>query len=321
MSAGAETATLPSLEAIDAASERIARHIRRTPLRHAPDLSRRAGREVWIKLENLQRTGSFKFRGALNALLSEPARVGPVGAASAGNHAFALAEAARVAGRPAVLFLPRDAPRAKIEGVRSAGGEVRLVDGGYDEAEDAAALWAADTGADLVHGFDDARVVAGQGTLGREIMRQHAGVRSIVAPVGGGGLLAGVHAAVAASGVAVLGAQGDRTRAVHDALAAGTLVETPLEHTLMDGLAGRTTRGALERLAATGARVELVPESEVAEAVRALHALGVRAEGSGAVALAALLARILEPPGPVVAIVSGGNIDDAALDGVLAGDA
>lgn len=321
MTAPTAAGALPTRAAIRAASERIGPHIRRTPLTRAPEISRRAGREVWLKLENLQRTGSFKLRGALNALLEGPPRPGPVGAASAGNHAFALAEAARIAGRRAVLFVPRHAPTTKVGGIRSAGGEVRPVDGGYDEAQEAAAAWARETaGAELVHAFDDARVVEGQGTLGLEILLQHGGARSIVAPVGGGGLLAGLHAAASPGGPRVFGAQGDRTRAVHDALAAGALVHTDVVDTLMDGLAGRTTEGALARLLAADARVELVPESEVAEAVRALHALGVRAEGSGAVAVAALLTRILEPPEPVVAVVSGGNIDDATLEAVLAGD-
>ncbi len=320
MTAPVAAGALPTREEVRAAFGRIGAHVRRTPLTHAPAISRRAGREVWLKQENLQRTGSFKFRGALNALLVGSSST-PIAAASAGNHAFALAEAARIAGRRAVLFVPRGAPSAKLRGIRSAGGEVRLVDGGYDEAEDAAAAWARETpGVELVHAFDDDRVVAGQGTLGLEILAQHGGARSIVAPVGGGGLLAGLHAAVPPGGPRLLGVQGDRTRAMHDAIAARRLVPTDVVDTLMDGLAGRTTEGALGRLLAADARVELVPESAVADAIRTLHGFGVRAEGSGAVSVAALLARVVEPPGPVVAIVSGGNIDDATLDAVLSGE-
>ncbi len=171
-----------------------------------------------------------------------------------------------------------------------------------------------------MHAFDDPRVVAGQATLGLEILRELPDIGALVAPVGGGGLLAGLHAALPPDGPRVLGVQGDRTHAVHAALAAGRVVATPVRDTLLDGLAGRTTRAALERLQAARARVELVPESEVAEAVRVLHALGVRAEGSGAVAVAALMGRIVRPAGPVVAVVSGGNIDDATLARVLAGE-
>jgi threonine dehydratase len=297
-------------------------------------------------------TGSFKFRGALNALLEgappatagratrehpadvedgsagDAARRGPdrpariAVAASAGTLAAALAAAARLAGRRALLFVPRDAPAAKLARVRESGGELRTVDGDYDAAEAAAAAWAAGReDAELVHAFDDPRVVAGQGTLGLEIMRQQAGIRAVIAPVGGGGLLAGLLAACAPAGVAVLGAQGDRTRAVHDALRTGVAGETTVVPTIMDGLAGRTTQGSVDRLLAAGARVELVPESQVAEAVRLLHGIGESAEGSGAAALAALLAGVYDPPDPVAVVVSGGNIDDDVLAAVLAGTA
>jgi threonine dehydratase len=260
------------------------------------------------------------MRGALNAALAGAPVTPTVAAASAGNHASALAAAARIAGRGAVLFVPRGAPRAKIDRIREAGGEVRLVEGDYDDAEAAAASWAegrADV--DLVHAFDDARVVEGQATLGLEVMEQHGGVRTVIAPVGGGGLLAGLLAACAPRGVTVLGAQGDRTRAVHDALGTGIAGPTTVVPTIMDGLAGRTTQTAVDRLREAAARVELVPEAEAAEAVRVLHALGERVEGSGAVALAALLAGVYDPAGPVAIIVSGGNIDDALLAEVLAG--
>ena len=197
---------------------------------------------------------------------------------------------------------------------------MREVDGDYDEAETAAASWAdGRTDVALVHAFDDARVVEGQATLGQEVMEQHGGVRTVIAPVGGGGLLAGLLAACAPEGVAVLGAQGDRTRAVHDALGTGRAGPTSVVPTIMDGLAGRTTQGAVDRLLEASARVELVPEAQVARAVRALHALGERVEGSGAVALAALLAGVYDAADPIAIIVSGGNIDDALLAEVLAG--
>lgn len=316
-------ALLPGVPRIRAAGRRIAPHIDATPLVFCRELSERAGRETWLKLENRQRTGSFKLRGALNAVLPSGRGPGPpvVAAASAGNHAAALARAARVAGRRAVLFVPASAPAAKVRRIAEEGAEVRAVEGTYDDADAAAKRWASGRDdVELVHAFDDARVVEGQATLGLEILRQHAGIRSVVAPVGGGGLLAGLLAACAPSGVVVLGAQGDLTRAVYDALRTGVAADTDVVPTLMDGLAGRTTQAAVDRLRAARARVDLVAEKDVAEAVRALHALGVRAEGSGAVGVAALLTHVLEPPEPVVAVVSGGNIDDTTLEAVLAGD-
>lgn len=315
-------ARLPGVPRIRAAGRRIAPHIDATPLVFCRELSERAGREIWLKLENRQRTGSFKLRGALNAVLPfGHAPVPPVvAAASAGNHAAALARAARVAGRRAVLFVPASAPTTKVRRIREEGAEVRAVEGTYDDADAAAKRWASGRDdVELVHAFDDARVVEGQATLGLEILRQHAGIRSVVAPVGGGGLLAGLLAACTPSGVVVLGAQGDRTRAVYDALRTGVAGDAEVVHTLMDGLAGRTTQAAVDRLRAARARVELVAEEEVGEAVRALHGVGQRAEGSGAVALAALLASVYAPPEPVAAIVSGGNIDDDTLAGVLGG--
>ncbi|MEN8374534.1 MAG: pyridoxal-phosphate dependent enzyme [Gemmatimonadota bacterium] len=321
MRPGAGDPARPTAGQVREAAGRLAPHLAATPLRRFPALSESLDADVYLKLENRQPTGSFKIRGALNALLPEAGGPGPVVAASAGNHAFALAHAARLVGREAVLFVPSDAPAAKIAGVREAGGEVRLIDGGYDDAEDAATRWAAsEPAADLIHAFDDARVVAGQGTLGLEILEQLPGVRAIVAPVGGGGLLAGLLTACDGRGVDVVGAQGDRTRAMHDALRAGDLVETPVVPTLLDGLAGRTTRRALDRLLTREARVELVPEAATAEAMRRLHALGIRAEGSGAVALAALATGAVRTADPVVVIVSGGNIDDEALAAVLAGE-
>ena len=322
MSAATGAATLPTPAEIDAAWARMAPHVRVTPLVHAPTLSERTGLEVWLKHEHAQHTGSFKIRGALNALLGDPREAGPVGAASAGNHAFALAEAARASGRHAVLFVPESAPRAKVAGIRDAGGDVRLVAGSYDDAEDAALDWLdATPGARLVHAFDDPAVVCGQGTLALEMMRQHAGLRTIVAPVGGGGLLAGLAAAIGPAGGTVIGVQGDRTRAVFDALrenaSADGAHDAPVVPTVMDGLAGRTTAGAVARLRLAEARVELVPEDAVRAAMRFLFEEGLRVEGSGAVGVAALLAGVISPTGPVGVILSGGNVDEETLEDVL----
>src|SRR3954454_753660 len=163
---------------------------RQTPVLPAKQLSRQVGGQLWLKLENLQVTGSFKVRGAVNRLsaMTDEERGAGVLAASAGNHAQAVAWAARRFGIKATLFMPVEAPLAKIAAVREYGGEVRLVDGMLDEAFTEARLEAAETGATFVHAFDDPDVIAGQGTIGLELLRQVPNIAEVVVPIGGGGL-------------------------------------------------------------------------------------------------------------------------------------
>src|SRR5215203_3500968 len=189
-----------SIEDIEQAAHRIAGKVRRTPLLSAGELSRRVGARVLLKAENLQLTGSFKARGATNTIgqLSEEALGCGVVAASAGNHAQAVAWAARAAGAQSVLVMPEQAPLAKVAAVRQYGGEVRFVDGGFDEADAEARRLAEDEGLTMVHAFDQPPVVAGQGTAGLEIARQGPEVRLVVVPLGGGGLISGIGLALAA---------------------------------------------------------------------------------------------------------------------------
>src|SRR3954469_14971179 len=173
------------------AAQAVAGVARETPVLPAKRLARQVGGELWLKLENLQVTGSFKVRGAVNRLsaLSDDERSAGVLAASAGNHAQAVAWAARKLGTHATLFMPREAPLAKIAAVREYGGDVRLVDGMLEDAFVAARAEAEQSGGTFVHAFDDPLVIAGQGTAGLELLRQVPEISMVVVPIGGGGLI------------------------------------------------------------------------------------------------------------------------------------
>jgi threonine dehydratase len=313
----------PALADVLAAAATLRGVARRTPLEHSPALSAIAGAEVHLKLESHQRTGSFKFRGAYSALASLPPEVrarGPV-TASAGNHGLGVALSARLLGARATVFVPAAAPEAKKRRIRAYGAELREVAGGYDDAQGAAEAYAAGTGAPFVHAFSDPAVVAGQGTVGLEIALELPSVRTVVVPVGGGGLAGGIGiVARALGGVRVAGVQSERTAAMHASLRAGRPVSVAYGETLCEGLSGDVD----ERSVALALRVvdsmALVTEEAVARAMRALHAEeGLVAEGSAAVGVAALLEGVLELEGPVAVVVTGGNVDAARIAAVLKG--
>ena len=201
------------IDEIERAAETIAGEIRGTPVLAARELGHRVGARVYLKAENLQRTGSFKLRGALTkiASLDAEALAGGVVAASAGNHAQAVAVAARSRGAVAELVMPATAPIAKVEAVRAYGGRVRFVDGVYDEAAAAARDLVATDGLTLIPPFDDEAVIAGQGTVGLEIAAEVPGAALVVVPIGGGGLAAGVAVAIKARlpGARVVGVESD----------------------------------------------------------------------------------------------------------------
>jgi len=181
------------------AAARIAPHVRRTPTERSPALSQLAGRDVYLKLENLQRTGAFKIRGALNALtrLDATKRAAGVVTASAGNHGQGVAFAAQLVGAPATVVLPQGVPLAKLTAIQRSGAETVLADGGYDEAHAVALEIARARGRTYVHAFDDDDVIAGQGTVALEFLEDADELDTLVVPVGGGGLIAGI--ALAAS--------------------------------------------------------------------------------------------------------------------------
>jgi threonine dehydratase len=319
--AGAATGEIVSFEDVEAADARIESHVRRTPLLASGELSRRVGAKVFVKAENLQLTGSFKVRGATNKLsrLSEVELAAGVCAASAGNHAQGLAFAASHFGARAVLFMPAGAPLAKIAAVRQYGGEVRFVEGGYDDAQAAAKEAAEAEGMTLVHAFDDAQVVAGQGTVGLEIARDAPDVGLIVVPLGGGGLATGV--AIAAKqllpGVRVIGVQAAECAPYLASLAAHRPIGARSAYTICDGIAvkepGRLTLPLVERYIDG---VVTVTDDQVAQAmVMLLERTKLVVEGGGAVGAAALMHGLVEPPasGSVCTILSGGNVDASLL--------
>lgn len=303
--------------ALEAARERIRGAARHTPLQYSHWLSAAAGVPVYLKLECWQRTRSFKFRGAYNAVagLTAAAREQGLVTASAGNHGLALALAASLHETTATVFVPESAPVTKKDRIRRMGGELREVPGIYDDAAAIARDFADETGAYLLSAFADPDVVAGQGTVGLEILDDLPEVREVIVPVGGGGLAAGVGIAVRDAGARVLGVQSSATTAMHAAFEAGEVVpvDDP-DATLCDGLAGETEAVAYERARAVMQSIELVDEARIAPAIRALyHNEAVVAEGSGAVGVAAVLAGELTLEGPAVVVISGGNIDMATL--------
>ena len=297
--------------------------IERTPLVASPALSARAGVDVWLKCENLQRTGSFKLRGATNALaaLTDAERARGVVASSAGNHGMGVAYAARALGVQARIFVPASAPEVKRRGIAALGAEVDDTNADYDEAHHAAEEHAREHGLRFVNPCAGESLLAGQGTVALEIIEELPAVHTFVVPVGGGGLVGGMAALVRAvlPDARIVGVQSEATNAMAVSLAAGRRVDVAVVPTLADGLAGQVDDEgfAIGRMAID--TMLTVSESEIADAIRWLaRAHDLRAEGSGAVATAALLhGRVSDLRGPAVAIVSGGNVDDSRWSAIV----
>jgi threonine dehydratase len=291
----------------------------RTPVQLSRALSQLAGVEVWLKCENQQRTGSFKLRGAYvrMARLSTQEQARGVVAASAGNHAQGVALAARMLGISSVVFMPVDAALPKIASTRDYGAQVELVGDTVDEALVHAHAYAERTGAVLIHPFDHPDVVAGQGTLALEIAEQVPDVATVLVPIGGGGLAAGVVAALAElrPSVQVIGVQAARAASYPASLAAGHPIPAPELRTMADGIAvGLPGTVPFEILSSHHVPVRTVSEEDLS---RALLLLAERAklivEPSGAASVASIMASPAGLSGPVVAILSGGNIDPLVL--------
>ena len=314
------------LEAIQAAARRIEPHLHRTPVLSARTLGERAGVSLVLKVESLQKTGSFKPRGALNLvlMLPEEKRARGLVTVSAGNHAQAVAWAARVVGVPCTVVMPADAPRSKLDAVRGYGATVI-------EHADRATLFdrlrdeEARTGAAFVHPFDDPNGLAGAGTVGLELMEQAPGLDAVVVPIGGGGLMSGVACAVKALApkCRVIGVELAEGPGMTPALAAGKPVPVTRPKTLADGLTPPFVGAIpLEVARQHVDEIVLVSEADIAEAMRALFERArLVAEGSGAAATAALLAgRVrLKKDARVAAIVSGGNVDPDRFVALYAG--
>ena len=297
------------------AAEAVAGVARETPVLPAKRLARQVGGELWLKLENLQVTGSFKVRGAVNRLsqMTDAEREAGVLAASAGNHAQAVAWAARKLGTRATLFMPAEAPLAKIAAVREYGGEVRLVDGLLEDAFTAARAEAQEHGGTFVHAFDDRAVIAGQGTVGLELLRQVPNISMAVVPIGGGGLISGVATALRAAkpDIRIAGVQSETV-----APYAG-LEPTMGPSTICDGIAvkhpGEITRPLVEELVD---EIVTVSDDETAQAmVHLIERSKQVVEGAGAVGVAALMQGRVKPAeeGATVMVLSGGNVDATLL--------
>jgi threonine dehydratase len=306
-----------TLADIRAARERVAPILRRTPLEASSTLSKLAGREILLKPEHLQRTGSFKIRGAYN-LISQLPDGCPVVAASAGNHAQGVALAASLPGHASTIFMPVNAPLPKVEATKGYGAQVVLTGDVVDDCFGAAQQFAAEHDAVFVPPFDDARIIAGQGTLGLELAEEaDPGVEVVVVPVGGGGLISGVATALAHTrrDVKVIGVEAAGAAGMKAALEAGHPVPVGRIATMADGIAVRSVSDLT--LAHTKAYVDEVVVVTEEEISRALLLLIERAkavvEPAGAVGLAALLAGKIPGSGPAVAILSGGNVDPLLL--------
>jgi threonine dehydratase len=315
-----------SLDDVRAAARRLQGRIVRTPVLAAEAWDRSTGFRVSFKCENLQRAGSFKIRGALNRLLllSDAERARGVLAFSSGNHAQGVALAARIVGCTAVIVMPKDAPRLKVEATRSYGAEVVFYDRLTEDREAIARRLAAETGRVLVPPFDDHAVMAGQGTAALELLEEVPDLDALLTPVGGGGLMAGCSTVARAlrPGIAVYGVEADTANDTWLSLRKGERVTIPPPSTIADGIR-LTTPGVLTFpiLQANLTDVLLVSDAEIRAAVRAL-ALQARivAEPTGAVPAAAVLAGKLplRPGAKVGVILSGGNIDPDMLADILA---
>lgn len=309
-----------TLADIEAARERIRDRVRVTPLWPSRALSERFGVPLLLKCENLQRTGSFKPRGAVNMIASLPRPAGVV-AGSAGNHAQGVALAASMHQLPATVFMPAEAPVAKRLACQAYGATVELVDGPLSTAIEHAEAAAEERGWLFMPPFDHPAIVAGQGTLGPEILEQAPEVETILVPAGGGGLLAGIAVAVKSlrPEVRVIGVQARAMPGVVESLQAHERITTPAVRTIADGVAvpgpSDLTLGLIERYVDD---VVAVPEEAIAQAVVTLiERTKLVVEGAGALGVAALLSGAVTPRGRTVTLLSGGNIDINLLDRIV----
>jgi threonine dehydratase len=316
---------LPPATEVLAAAHRLRGVVERTPLVSSPALSERAGGDVFLKSEHRQRTGSFKIRGAYNALaaLDAETRARGVVASSAGNHGLGLAWAAKELGVRVKVFVPASAPAVKRQGIASLGAEVDASQPDYDAAHHVAEAFAREHGMAFINPCAGSDLLAGQGTVALEILETLPTTATMIVPVGGGGLVGGIAALVraAAPAVRIVGVQSAKTNAMAASLAAGRRVDVPVPPTLADGLAGQIDDEALEIGRAAIDDMITVTEQEIAAAIAWLsHEHDMRVEGSGAVGVAALLQdRIARLALPAVVVVSGGNIDDLRWRAIVDG--
>jgi threonine dehydratase len=310
--------------AIHAAAARIRGAVYRSPCPYSLSLSRLCGAEIFCKFEHLQMTGSFKERGARNRLelLTGTERQRGVIAASAGNHALGLAYHGQSLGIPVTVVMPTNAPLVKITNCRGFGAETILFGDSLDQARTRARELAVERGALYVHGFDDPAIIAGQGTVGLEILEDVPEVDAVIVPVGGGGLIAGIGAAIKAvkPAVRIIGVESERAPTLRESLKRAAVTTIASRPTLADGLAISQVGELCFALAREVVdEVVLVNESEIASAVLKLLELEKTVvEGSAAVTLAALTSHRVDLAGKrVVLVLSGGNIDVTVLARII----
>jgi threonine dehydratase len=309
------------------AARRIEGAVRRTSLRRSVGLSALVGGEVLLKPEYDQPTGSFKLRGAFNVLAAMPPAERALGvvASSAGNHGLGVAKAARHFGVSATIFVPALAPNVKKAGIASLGAAVDDRSADYDAAMVAAKAFAVERGATYINPCLGRELLAGQGTVGLEIIEDRPDVATIVLPVGGGGLLGGIASLIrrVAPAIRIVGAQSVNTAAMSRSLRASRVVSIPSVPTLADGLAGQIDEEAFDIGRHGLDEIVELTEAEIGEAIAWLaRAEGATVEGAGAVGIGALLHRKVESvPTPAVVVVSGGNIDPGVHANVLAASA
>jgi threonine dehydratase len=306
---------LVTLADIEAARKILGEVVRRTPMEPSRPLTAKLGGPAWLKCENLQRAGAYKVRGAFVRIsgLTPDERARGVVAASAGNHAQGVAVAAGLCHTAATVFMPIGAPLPKVAATKGYGASVQLVGTTVDESLEAAAQFAAETGAVFIHPFDHPDVIAGQGTVALEILEQCPEVKTIIAGVGGGGLISGIGVVVKAlrPDVRVIGVQAAGAAAMPPSIAAGRPVRLSAMSTVADGIAiGRPGDLTFAHVQAFVDEVVTVTDEDISRALLMLLERGkLVVEPAGGVGVAALLAGVVRVETPVVAVLSGGNID------------
>jgi len=313
-----------TIKKIECAKKIVSGIVRLTPLDYSGTFSRLTRMNLYLKLENMQKTGSFKIRGAYNKIfrLSDQQKSRGVIAASAGNHAQGVAYAASVLGLKATIVMPEGSPISKISASRGYGAEVILAGRDYDESFDIAGEMQKKSGATFIHGFDDVDIIAGQGTLGLEILDQMPRLDAMIVPVGGGGLVSGILMAVKSlrPQVKIYGVQSAGAPAVYLYRKCAENLDTPVTGTIAEGICVRRPGTLnLEIIRKYVDDVALVSDEEIAQAIlMLLERSKIIAEGAGAAALASLISGKLDLTGQnVVVVVSGGNIDVNVLAAII----
>jgi len=312
-------------ENIKKAHERIKDVVYRTPFAYAPILSQKVGNEIFLKKENLQTTGAFKLRGAFNKIASIPEEKRKKGviAARAGNHAQGVAFSANYFNVPAIIVMPEATPLTKVTGVKEFGGEVVLAGNNYDEAYEYAVKLAEEKGLEFIHPFADDEVIAGQGTIGIEMLEQVPDLDYIIVPIGGGGLISGIASAAKQINphIKVIGVTAEGAPAMRLSFLSGSVQDTTFVKTIADGIAVRDTNPKMYKLVKEVVDdIVEVDDEEIANAILFLmERQKVVVEGAGAVGVAALLHHKIKftAPKKVGVVLSGGNIDVTMINLII----